>query len=144
MGSDQLSITHKLCGKTSFNTNDIAKKYCAHCHIFMAVGTFTINEPEVKTMPIGQSFFVTGLVAARDKMPYVQLHNAETLIAQLTMSQARQIATDILVMCARTEADAMIHRFFERNEFPPEAGAAIMQMFRDFRYELDEDKAERT
>ena len=142
--ADQLSITHNVCGKTSFNTNDIAKKYCAHCHIFMAHGTYTLNEPEVKTMPTGQGFWVNGIVSARDKMPYIQLSNEKGLLGQLTMSQARQVAHDILIMCSRTEADAMIHKFFAQRDFPPEAGNTLMQMFREFRFELDEDRAERT
>lgn len=142
--ADQLSITHHVCGKTSYNSNDIAKKYCASCHIFMADGTYTITEPEVKEMPTGQGFWVNGIVAVRDGNPYIQLSNEKGMLGQLTMSQARQVAADILNMCARTEADAMIHKFFAKLDFPKEAGAAIMQEFRNFRFELDQDKAERS
>ena len=60
------------------------------------------------------------------------------------MSETRQIAMDMLVMAARTEADAMIHKFFAKNEFPPEASSAVMLEFREFRAELDAEKAERS
>jgi|tagenome__1003787_1003787.scaffolds.fasta_scaffold18881612_2 transposase len=28
------SITCPLCGLTSYNFNDIAQRYCGHCHLF--------------------------------------------------------------------------------------------------------------
>jgi hypothetical protein len=65
------------------------------------------------------------------------------MIAQLSMAQAQRIAMDMLIMAARTEADAMIHKFFSRMEFPEGALAALMQEFRDFRAELDQEKLER-
>lgn len=88
-------------------------------------------------------FWVNGIVAQRDKQPYVQLSNEKGLIAQLTMGQARQIAQDILVMCSRTEADAMLLEFFEKKQLP-EAGPVIMQEFREFRAKLDDEKIEHT
>ena len=88
-------------------------------------------------------FWVNGIVAVRDKQPYIQLSNEKGMIAQLTMSQTRQIAMDMLVMAARTEADAMIHRFFE-GKGVSDLSTAIMQEFRDYRAELDADKAERS
>lgn len=91
----------------------------------------------------GEHLFVNGIVAARDKQPYIQLANENGMIAQMSMSQARQVAQDILVMAARTEADAMIHKFFDKNEFPAEAGNALMIAFRDYRAELDADAPER-
>ena len=90
------------------------------------------------------SFWVNGIVAIRDKQPYVQLSNEKGMIAQLTMAEVRTIAMDMLAMAARTEADAIILKFFERSEFPPEAGVHLMQMFRDFRSELDAEKVERS
>ena len=87
-------------------------------------------------------FFVNGVVAQRDKQPYVQLSNEKGIIAQLSMAQARHIAMDILVMCSRTEADAMILTFFKRNEFPDGAAEHLMQMFREYRMELDQEKIE--
>ena len=87
-------------------------------------------------------FIVTGIVAARDKKPYIQLANADRLIAQLSLAEARQIAQDILVMASRTEADAMLLKFFDKQEFPTGAGAALMVAFRDFRAMLDDEKVE--
>jgi hypothetical protein len=90
-----------------------------------------------------EHFFVTGIVAARDKMPYIQLANENRMVAQLTMAQAHQIALDILVMAARTEADAMLLKFFKRSNFPDGAAGHLMVMFRDFRAELDAERTER-
>jgi hypothetical protein len=89
-------------------------------------------------------FWVNGVVAARDKQPYVQLSNENGMIAQLTMAQAHQIALDILQMAARTEMDAMVLKFFDKQEFPAGAGAALMQGLRDFRADLDQEKVEHT
>ena len=89
-------------------------------------------------------FWVNGIVAVRDGKPYIQLSNEKGKIAQLTMSQTRQIAMDMLVMASRSEADAMIFKWFRKNVFPDAAVAALMQDFRDFRAELDADKAERS
>ena len=72
------------------------------------------------------SFWVNGIVAVRDGKPYIQLSNEGGMIAQLSMDETRQVAIDMLVMAARTEADAMIHRFFSKNHFPPEAAGALM------------------
>jgi hypothetical protein len=88
---------------------------------------------------------VNGLVAARDNQPYIQLLTTQHgIICQLSMSEARSFAHDVLLMCARTEADAMIHLFFSRSEFPAGAAAHLMMMFRDFRSELDSQKVERS
>lgn len=89
------------------------------------------------------SFWVNGVVAVRDHMPYIQLSNENGMIGQLTMSETRQVAMDMLVMAARTEADAMILKFFKQSQFPDGAAAELMQMFRDFRAELDAEVAER-
>jgi hypothetical protein len=86
--------------------------------------------------------WVDGIVAARDKMPYIVLTNEHGTIAQLSIAQARQIAADIVQMAARTEADAMIWRFFHKAEFPDGAAAALMNDFREFRKENDEEGAE--
>lgn len=63
-------------------------------------------------------FWVNGIVSSRDKQPYVQLSNEKGMIAQLSMGQARKIAMDILVMCSRTEMDAMLHRFMSATTAP--------------------------
>lgn len=89
-------------------------------------------------------FWVNGIVSQRDKQPYIQLSNEKGMIAQLTMNQARQIAMEIFVMASRTEADAMILKFFSKMEFNPQAGAMLMQEFRDFRAQLDDEKIEHT
>jgi hypothetical protein len=84
-------------------------------------------------------FWVNGIVAQRDKQPYIQLSNEKGMIAQLTMAQARQVAHDILVMASRTEADAMILKFFDKEDFPNNAGSLIMIDFREFRAKLDDE-----
>lgn len=89
-------------------------------------------------------FWVNGIVAVRDGKPYIQLSNEKGIICQLSMSETRQVAMDMLQMAARTEADAMIHRFFKKEEFPPSASNEVMVAFRDFRAELDAEKAERS
>lgn len=89
-------------------------------------------------------FWVSGIVAARDGKPYIQLSNEKGMIAQLTMSQTRQIAMDMLVMASRTEADAMIHDFFAKRGLSKESSGQLMIEFRDFRAALDAEKAERS
>jgi hypothetical protein len=67
------------------------------------------------------------------------------MIAQLTMAEARKVAMDILVMASRTEADAMIVKFFrEKLDAPQQATAALMVDFRDFRMALDLEPVEGT
>jgi hypothetical protein len=88
-------------------------------------------------------FWVNGIVAARNHMPYVQLSNEKGMIAQLSMSEARKIAMDILIMASRTEMDAMVHKFFnDALDAPSDAVVAAMALFRDFRHERDMEKAE--
>lgn len=90
---------------------------------------------------------MNGIVSSRDQMPYVQLSNEKGMIAQLSMGQARKIAMDMLVMCSRTEMDAMLHRFM-REKFESEEAAntgaanAMMILFREYRAELDQEKVE--
>jgi hypothetical protein len=94
---------------------------------------------------MSQHFIVNGIVAQRDAQPYVQLLTEDHgIIGQFNMAEARNLAHDILTMCARTEADAMIHRFFKRSDFPVEASNALMMDFRNFRHELDREKVETT
>jgi hypothetical protein len=89
-------------------------------------------------------FWVNGIVAVRDGNPYIQLSNEKGMIAQLSMSEARQIAMDILVMASRTEVDAMVIKFFGKFDLPKEAASGMLVEFRDFRAHLDADKAERS
>ena len=89
-------------------------------------------------------FWVNGIVSQRDEQPYIQLSNERGIIAQLSMTQARQIAMDMLVMCSRSEADAMILKFFKKNDFPAEAAGSLMIDFREFRAKLDDEAIEHT
>jgi hypothetical protein len=90
-------------------------------------------------------FFVNGIVSRRDHQPYIQLSNEKGMIAQLSMAQARIIAMDILVMCSRTEMDAMLRRFcVEKLNLPAEAPDGMVMTFRDYRAELDQEKVERS
>ena len=89
-------------------------------------------------------FWVNGIVAVRDGKPYIQLSNENGMIAQLSMSETRQIAMDMLVMAARTEADALLHRFVKSKGLPDQMSGELMMLFRDFRAELDAEKAERS
>jgi hypothetical protein len=85
---------------------------------------------------------VNGMVAYRDKMPYIQI-DIDGHTVQLSMADARNVARDIERMCARTEADAMIHKFFSMNDFPEGANAAIMLAFREFRSKLDSESVDK-
>lgn len=96
------------------------------------------EKPKKKRQP--ESIGVEGIVAARNKTPYLLLFKGDQQLAQLTMSDARNIAHDILTTCARTEADAIIHKFFDKQEFPSGAATQLMADFRIFRYELDLEK----
>jgi len=91
----------------------------------------------------GITFWVNGIVSARNKQPYIQLSNDKGMIGQFTVSEARSIAHDLLVMASRTEADAMILKFFEKEEMPPNLGAFVMMDFREFRSALDEEHIEK-
>lgn len=85
--------------------------------------------------------FVEGIVAQRDKQPYVCLIvNGEK--AQLSVAEAHKIAVDLLKMAARTEADAMVLHWFSDQQFPMEAAARIMQEFRYFRETQDRKPVE--
>lgn len=86
---------------------------------------------------------VGGIVSTRDQKPYVVL-SIDDAQAQLSVAKARNVAMDILQMCSRVEADAMIHRFFDKQEFPLGATVGIMKEFRDFRLSLDDETVERT
>jgi hypothetical protein len=88
-------------------------------------------------------FWVNGIVAARDGKPYIQLSNEKGMIAQLSVSEARSIAHDILLMAARTEADAMALKFFRHIGALDQVASQFLQAFRDFRHELDMEVVER-
>ncbi len=82
---------------------------------------------------------VSGIVSQRDKRPYVHI-DVDGHLVQLSMAEARGVANDILTQAFRAEADAMIHKFFDKQGYPEAAGAALMKEFRDFRSELDEQR----
>ena len=84
---------------------------------------------------------INGVVAKDDKQPYLQISSTDKgPLAQLTMAQARSVAIDILQMCARTEADAMIWKFIHEEKLPEQLGTALMYKFRDFRAQLDDEE----
>lgn len=62
--------------------------------------------------------------------------------AILTVAQARKVAADIVQQAARSEADAMIYKFFDFNKFPTGAAQDLMGNFRLFRHELDTEAVE--
>jgi hypothetical protein len=95
---------------------------------------------EAKPEPQITDVFINGIVAARDGKPYIQLMTSNGIMTQWNVAEARKIANDIVVMCSRVEADAMIIKFFGffgKMNFPAGALGAIMQEFREFRHELD-------
>jgi hypothetical protein len=116
---------------TSHHPEDERHGYCGNCH------EFTASPPGNLPNAGDTHVFVDGIVAARDKQPYVRLIiNGEK--AQLTVAEAHKIAGDLLKIAARTEADAMVLRFFSDKQFPEGAGAALMMDFRYFRQQQDD------
>jgi hypothetical protein len=127
-----MSFTCPKCKKTSHHPQDERHGYCANCHDFTASPVGSL--PNAGATHV----FVDGIVAARNKEPYVRLTvNGET--AQISIAETHKIAKDLMIMAARTEADAMILRFFDKKGFPENAGAHLMQEFRYFR-QLQDDK----
>lgn len=88
-------------------------------------------------------FGVEGIVSRRDGQPYVKLFVNGEPVALLSMAQARSIASDIEWMCSRTEADAMIYKFFATKDHPEGAAIALTQQFREFRSKLDAEPVEK-
>jgi hypothetical protein len=81
--------------------------------------------------------WVNGIVAVRDNQPYIQLLTSNGIKTQWNVTEARKIAYGILQMCSRTEADAMLMKFFGKMDFPDGAVVALMQEFREYRHALD-------
>ena len=126
-----MAFTCPRCGATSHHPADQQFGYCARCH------DFTASPPGNVPNAGATHILVDGIVAAGNKEPYVRLTvNGEK--AQLDIAEAKKIALDLLAVAARTEADAMILRFFSDNKFPEGAAAALMQEFRYFRQQQDE------
>lgn len=132
-----MPFTCPRCGKTSHHPEDKRHGYCGNCH------DFTASPPGNVPNAGDTHVFVDGIVAARDKEPYVRMTiNGEK--AQLTVAEARKIAADLHTTAARTEADAMVLRFFSDHQFPEGAAAALMMDFRYFRQQQDEKPVEGT
>lgn len=132
-----MAFTCPVCKATSHHPDDERHGYCGKCH------AFTASPPGSLPNAGATHVFVDGIVAARNQEPFVRLVvNGEK--AQLTIADAAKIATDLLRTAARTEADAMIFRFFSKNEFPDGAAAALMMDFRYFRQMQDEKEVEST
>jgi hypothetical protein len=95
-------------------------------------------------MESSKGIVVNGIVSKRDMQPYLQLMDENGVIfAQLTMAQVQSITLDMQVMAARTEADAMIYQFFDKQEYPRDAASALIVSFRDFRRDYDAERVER-
>lgn len=91
----------------------------------------------------GTHILISGIVSGRDKRPYVHVDVGGRLV-QLSIADARNIALDLFRACSYAEADAMILKFFDKQEYPEGAAAALMVEFREFRHELDTENVERT
>ncbi len=76
--------------------------------------------------------------------PVIVLEQDGKRFAAFSVAQARNFAGDIVQACARAEADAMIRKFFTKQEFPEGACDALMMEFRKFRAELDAELVQRS
>ena len=83
------------------------------------------------------NLLIKGIVPTKDKKPYIQVSSGKQIIAKLSVREARDFAHYIISVCSRTEADAMILRFFDKKEFPQTAGIVVMKEFQEFRLDLD-------
>jgi hypothetical protein len=83
-------------------------------------------------------------IERKSKDPIIVLELGGKTFAAMTVAQAHNFANDIVVSCARAEADAMIHGFFSKQQYPEGAADALMVEFRDFRARLDAEMVERS
>lgn len=97
---------------------------------------------DAKPQPEPVDVWINGIVAVRDQQPYIQLMTSNGIMTQWNVIEARKIANDIVIMCSRTEADAMLMKFFEKMDFPIGATVALMKELRDYRHNLDMIKVE--
>jgi hypothetical protein len=86
--------------------------------------------------------WINGMVASKSLEPRIELMSSTGIRMTWSIGVARKIAHDIIIMCSRTEADAMIVKFFKERDLPLEAAAALMKDFRDYRAELDQEEVE--
>ena len=87
------------------------------------------------------NILVGGIVAYRDKRPYVQI-DVDGHMVQLSVAEARSVAVDIFRQASRAEADAMIYKFFAEHDLPEAAAGKLMVEFRTFRSQLDQEAVE--
>jgi hypothetical protein len=87
------------------------------------------------------NILVGGIVAYRDKRPYVQI-DVDGHMVQLSVAEARSVAVDIFRQASRAEADAMIYKYFAAHDLPETAAGKLMVDFRNFRSQLDSEKVE--
>jgi hypothetical protein len=92
--------------------------------------------------PEPQDVWINGMVGHTTLQPRIELMSSTGIRMTWSVAEARKIANDIVTMCSRTEADAMLVRFFMARELPMEAAALLMKEFRDYRAELDGEKVE--
>lgn len=83
---------------------------------------------------------IRSIVAARNEEPYVQIKVDHNEMIQLRVSEARSIATDILLSASRAEMDAALLKFWRTRNFPMDEIGPMMSDFRDFRLGMDLDK----
>ena len=88
-----------------------------------------------------QNITVEGIVAVRDKQPYVVVR-IDDARAQLSVATARHIANDILLQATRMEADAMLVKFFIEQKLPQAPLMHLLKEFREFRLALDAEPVE--
>lgn len=96
------------------------------------------NAPKEPTHDV----WINGMVASQTLQPRIELMTNTGIRMTWSAAEARKIAHDIVTMCSRTEADAMIIKFFTDRDLPLQAAAALMKDFRDFRAELDGEEIE--
>jgi len=89
------------------------------------------------------AFSVESAVTKEDREPLVVL-TIEGKKVLFSIAQARKIAADIVQQAARSEADAMIFKFFNDSKYPVGAANALMFEFRLFRHKLDTEPIEST
>lgn len=97
----------------------------------------------------GSSIWVNGVVAARDHSPQIQLSNDNGILAQFDAEDAIKFAMDIIKMAEATMADALLIKWADvymgpkDKEMALKMGASLMEMFRDYRAQMEEESRKR-
>ena len=99
-------------------------------------------------MPTEQNLLVTGLVSSRDHTPRIQIDDANgRRIAQMDAEDAIHLALDIIKMAEATMADALLvkwcHVYLKEGNDADHMAVQLLQLFRDFRAELEDDSRTR-